>query len=381
MSGVLPAYDSASNPYRKLSALALASPVLLNTILSLATEYMYCHGRAAPELTMQRHDRALGSLREALLAPSPSSDSSLILNESNGESLGPKQSTLAAVLLQIANVVFTGGTGVDVHLACAMHFLQDLDYVDQPVQEFLPRLLIQRFAMLDVTTSILRHRRPYLPLSFWLFIPDGNYDRTEPSFREMTGCPQPVLGFLARLSNLAADLAERKFTEYDVLRKASTLDTDMRLYARSRVTFSSDRPAAARHLDSLSQCFYWSAHLILQRVIYRDSTNSLRVQQTVSEIVKLIKDMPLGCGPDSSLPFPFYLSSREAVTHEHREWVRERNQQLKQVYPGRLRDRVMAVLEEIWVAVDEERGKLTAVNKSIDDTVTDLERRRDFCLF
>ncbi|KAJ9137894.1 hypothetical protein NKR23_g8791 [Pleurostoma richardsiae] len=378
LSGVLPAYDSADNPYRRISKLALASPVLLDTIISLATEYMYCHGHAAPNVVLQRHDKALASLRQALV----SCDNTSAFDDS-GSGLSPKQATLAAVLLQIANLVFIGGSGVDVHLACAMHFLQDLGYIEQPVEGFVARLLVQRFAMLDVTVAILRHRRPHLPVSFWLFLPEDKYDRTIPSFREMTGCPQPVLGFLARLANLAADLRENPGAEgrYDVLRRASTLDTDMRIYARSKVTLRSMRPTKTRHLDNLSQCFYWSAHLILQRLIYRDSPGSWRVQQTVEDLVRLIKSMPPGCGPDSSLPFPFYISSREAVTTDHRAWVRERNNMLKQVYPARIRDSQMALLEDIWRVIDENRLERETWNDNATSVIVTLERSRDFCLF
>jgi hypothetical protein len=68
LSGVIPAYDSAQNPYRRLSKLALSSLVLLNTIISLATEGMYCQGHMSAELTIKRRDLALSSLRESLVA-------------------------------------------------------------------------------------------------------------------------------------------------------------------------------------------------------------------------------------------------------------------------------------------------------------------------
>lgn len=209
----------------------------------------------------------------------------------------------------------------------------------------------------------------------------------------MTGCPQPVLGFLARLANLVVDQTEldrdisnKESDEYmdrqfDILRLSSTLDSDMRIYARSRVTFSSQRPTTLQHLDTLSQCFYWSAHLILQRSVYRDSPTSPRVQQTVANIVRCIKSMPIGCGPDSSLPFPFYLSSREAVTETHREWVRSHNAQLKRLYPARLRDTIMNSLEKVWQAIDEGRRNRDRLNRDVDERIRVLERERDFCLF
>lgn len=397
LAGILPALDSAVNPYRKLSSLALASPVLLDTIISLATEYMYCHGRASPELVMKRHDKAIGSLRTLLAscqtAPAFSgggggggggdvaAGDEQQQQQQQQKNLSPKQATLAAVLLQIANLVFIGGSGIDVHLACAMHFLHDLDYVKRAVHDFIPRLLIQRFAFIDVTTAILRRRRPHLPPNFWLFVPDEHYDRTVPSFREMTGCPQPLLGFFSRVAHLAADLDEGVRNEHAVLRSASTLETDMRIYARSRVTFRTTRPTKSQHLDSLSQCFYWSAHLLLQRQVYRDPANSARVQHTIDDLVMLIKSMPPGCGPDSALPFPFYLSSRDAVTEKHRAWVRQRNIELKHVYPSRTRDSMMASMEQIWAALDDKRLEREALDKDADAVIRRLEQAHDFCLF
>jgi hypothetical protein len=283
--------------------------------------------------------------------------------------------------MQVANVVFTGGSGVEAHLACAMHFMRDLGYIHQRIDGFLPRLLVQRFVMLDVVTSIQRFRRPQLKSDFWFLSPDDQYDRTQPSFREMTGCPQPVLCFFVRISILAADLREDVVDEFEVLTKASTLETDMRIYARSKVTTSTNRPPKASHLDALSQCFYWSAHLLLQRRVYRDATSSLRVQKTVADIVGLIKSMPVGCGPDSSLAFPFYLSSKEAITSEHRDWARQRNEEMKKVYPGRSRDAIMSLLHAMWEAVDIVREREPRMNATIDEILFELESDRELCLF
>lgn len=381
LSGVIPAYDGARNPYRRLSGLALASPVLLNTIISLATEYMYYHGHMAPEMAMLRHQRALASLREALVSGNTERELGINATDTQGTTLSSKQATLAAVLLQIANVVFIGGVGVDAHLSCASHFLLDLDYIDHAIGDFIPRLLVQRFAMIDVVTSILRRRRPHLPLSCWIFQPNAKYDRAEPSFREMTGCPQPILGFLARISHLAVHIAEENADTNTVLLKAFDVETELRVYATSRIKTTSTRTTLDKYLDILSQCFYWSAHLVLQRAVYRDVISSLRVQQTVSILVILIKSMPVGCGPDSSLPFPFYLSSREAIHDTHREWVRSRNQQMKQVYPGRARDGLMKLLESIWTLIDDGNGNGNDNSETVEEAVLQLEIFNDVCIF
>jgi hypothetical protein len=232
-----------------------SSPVLLDTIIPIATKYKYCHGHISPELVAMRHEKALHSLRHALRI---SLCHHLVLESLS--SLGSAQVTLAARLLQISNTVFSGGHGVDTHITCSAYLLREQSYIDTPINEILPRLLMRRFATLDVMTAIRHRRRSHFPLTFWLFVPEEAYDRTSPSFREMTGCPQPLLGFFAWLSHPAADPMDSATgdhdAEYAVLRKASTLETDKRIYARSRMTFTRPRHPPTRHLDTLKQCYY-----------------------------------------------------------------------------------------------------------------------------
>jgi hypothetical protein len=95
----------------------------------------------------------------------------------------------------------------------------------------------------------------------------------------------------------------------------------------------------------------------------------------------LIKSMPLGCGPDSSLAFPFYVSSREAITEEHQNWVRQRNQELKLVYPGRTRDTLMMTLEQIWAVTANIKTDSCKSRSELDTVIEGLELSRDFCLF
>lgn len=397
LSGVLPAYDSAcNNPYRQMSYLALSSPMLMNTIISLSTEYMYNQHRMTTEVTLVRRGKALASLREALqnaFSHNTTDMQQRHLRDMYGE-VSETQAILAAVLLQITNVMLTGGSGsgVDAHLAYAMHLLKSLSYLDGPVQEFLPRLLVQRFAMIDVSIAIYRYTRPKLPLSFWLFTPDEGQDRVHPSFREMTGCPQPLLGILARIAHLAADrddhrrnsgTDDKSFEPVDnddafiISMHSSTLETDLRIYGRAHASVSNTRTSSVRYLDMLGECFYWSAHLLLQRLVYEDETNSMRVQAAVANIARCIKRLPVGCGPDSSIQFPFYVSSREAVTESHRMWVREYNAALKAKYPSRLRDATIASLDELWKVADEDRELREELHKRRNDSVRDLEQDKD----
>jgi hypothetical protein len=372
LSSRMTAKDSDSNPYRRLALLAGSSPVLLHTLIALATEYMYLHGRVAPEVVFKRQQKAMRLLREAL-EPSHSA----IVAQTTAE-LNEDESVLAAVLMQITNAVFTGGPGVEAHLRSARYFMERLGYFKKPQDDFFPRMMVQRFAILDVTVALLRHRRPYSPPDFWFFNADDHYDRTHPSFRDMTGCTQPVLVFLARISFLAADLDEEGIDEADILDEGLMLEMEMRTYAHLRSQERGNRREP--HLESLNQCFYWATHLVLQRSIFRDSPYSRRVQHTVSIMCNLIKSMPLGCGPDTSLPFPFYIAARESISTEQREWARKRNREIKRIYPGHCRTTLMVLLEEIWAAMDDNMRTTPPQEVDTDEITSGLERTREFCI-
>lgn len=74
-----------------------------------------------------------------------------------------KEITLAAILLQIANAVFAGGSGVDVLLECAMHLIREDKITAETSRNRLSRLPLQRFAAFDINAAVLRYRRPHLP--------------------------------------------------------------------------------------------------------------------------------------------------------------------------------------------------------------------------
>lgn len=397
LSGVLPAYDAACrNPYRQLSFLALSSPLLMKTIVSLSTEYMYEQRRTTPEVTLARKNKALAllhtSLQRALSLSTTDAQKEQLCDRFG--TISETQAILAAVLLQITNAMLVRGSGVEAHLAYAMHLLQALGYLEAPVQALLPRLLVQRFAIIDVIISIYRHTRPRLPLSFWLFVPDEGQDRSHPSFREMTGCPQPLLGLFARIAHLAADheALRQKAAEADspfdaidndgafnIALHASVLETDLRVFGRGHATVgSSKRSSGVRYLDVLGEAFYWSAHLALQREAQRDATHSLRVQAAVANIVRCIRRLPVGCGPDLSVTFPFYVSSREALTHSHRAWVRTYSAALKARYPTQLQDAMISSLEEIWAVTDKDRPLREDLIRQNDEAVRATEQSSSF---
>ncbi|KAI9736227.1 MAG: hypothetical protein M1834_001113 [Cirrosporium novae-zelandiae] len=403
VSACIPALDGAQNPYRKLSTMALASPVLLKTIISVATAHMLIQGRSNAELVFARQSRALRSLQEALSALETRDDSresshtTDVTQLTKTASLSAKEEALATILLQITNVVMTGSTEVEAHLKCAFHFLEELDYVYKPLHGFTSRVLVQRFAMIDVVTSILRHQRPYAPPDFWMHSIHENLDHTEPSFREMTGCPQAVLSFLARISNLACEMIENEDQSAYTLARAFTLETELRVWGSSRFPIrtmteiqkasipsdggdSNESDLSRLYLNVLSECFYWTAHLLLQRRVFRDATDSIRVQQIAKTIFRLIDSIPVGSGPDSSLPLPLYMSAREAITPEDRSWVRRIHTAMKDVHRDVSRDHMMNITEEIWRWTDNRRQ--VGVEKDINENfIRTLEQKSRHFMF
>jgi len=371
LSSIVSSAGSPSSRYQTLAALATASPLLLDTIMSLAVNYPNPQCQHQPTSSSACHLEFVTSLREAL---STASSPSQPRNEYN-ENIA----VLATTLIQIANIIFVGGSGTETHFVHALKILRDLEYINHRPDDALLRLLIQKYAMLDVTRAILQRRRPLISQEFWLFADDDAEDGAETSFHAVTGCPLPLLGIFSRLALLAADLNDGRATEFEVLTKTWPVEMDLYLFGQFLRAHKSSK-TESNHLTSVGLCFYWSAHLVLQRAVYRDSTSSPRVQHTVSELVQAIRRVPVGCGPDSFLLFPFYMSSREAIAPEHRNWVRERNRQTKEIYPSPQQDALVALLEEIWTTIDAGREHADHLNQQWYDNVKEIETKRDLCL-
>lgn len=369
------AYDGNKNPYRKLALLSLSHPVLLHGILSVSTGHMHNYGQSDDGLLSSRQSRALTSLQAALNTFQMTSDGSGnaaasdsdLLSRSAGifSILSPREVALAAIMMQTSSVLMTGIGSVEVHMKCALHFIRDLDYMARPASSVFMRLLVQRFAMVDVVLAHLRFRRPLAPLDFFMYQSNEQLDHAEPAFREMQGCPQRVLCFLAHIAFLSADLVEGRSPPAKVQAEAYSLETTMRLWghrfheAMNCKDDSGPSPAQQgqgensatsqlAYLDAVCECFYWSAHLLLMRRVFLDSTNATRVQLVRRHLFQLMDSLPMGCGPDSSLPFPFYMAAREAVTDEDRDWVRRKHVAWMDTYRDRSREYMMASVEKIW---------------------------------
>lgn len=375
MCSCIPAYDSDQNPWRKLALVSLSYPVLLHGILAVSTSHMYNYGRSNESLVSSRQSRALRSLRAALDAlqrvkddSSSGNDAGSLLNGGGVFSvLNAKEVALAAITTQTSSVLMGGIGNVEVHMKCALHFIQDLGYLYRPVNSIFARLLTQRFAMVDVVLAHLRFRQPLAPLDFFMYRENEQLDTTNPSFLEMHGCHQRVLCFLAKIAVLSASLVSGACSQVQVQAQAYSLETEMRVwgqnYHNAMMSASIDesssphRPLRPQHssssnprddLDTVGECYYWSAHLLLLRRVFMDPTQSSRVQLIRKHLFRLMDRLAPGCGADSSLPFPFYMAAREATTLEERDWVRRKHTAMMEVYRDRSREYIMASTERIW---------------------------------
>ncbi|EWG45870.1 hypothetical protein FVEG_15873 [Fusarium verticillioides 7600] len=347
----IPALDSPGNPFRELCRISISYPLLLHTFLASVTSFEIVaeYGTISPtfntteelSLSIENHAFSVLSLREV---------------------------TLAAYLIHIASEVMTGSLTTDTHLRNAFKLVVELRYIDKMPDGFYSRFLVQRFAMIDIIMSLLRRRKPLAPESFILYQQHEEADVPGPSFRELTGCPQPVLSFLANISILATDVE----LENDVrLAQAYQLETTMRdwgsrkypmplnIAARSNSPLSVP-PSQDDHLSTLNACFYWMAHLLLARRVFMDPTASSRVQLYRKHLFSLIDRLPPGCGPDSSLPIPFYMAAREAIVPLDREWVRQKHDEMIIIYPDRSRELMMSLTEDIWSLSDREYHDLVS---------------------
>ncbi|KAL2443996.1 hypothetical protein ABEF95_014612 [Exophiala dermatitidis] len=120
VSSFIPAYDGQENPYRKLCVVTLSYPVLLQTVISIATEHMFNFGRSNADLVASRQFRALKSL-QAVISDLCTAKPKLTLDRSGlGLPTGgacsilcSKEVALATILMQIVSVVVTGNNSAE----------------------------------------------------------------------------------------------------------------------------------------------------------------------------------------------------------------------------------------------------------------------------
>ncbi|THC97513.1 hypothetical protein EYZ11_002993 [Aspergillus tanneri] len=380
VSSNVPALDCPENPYRQLSITALTAPILLETIICIAAEHMLNFGLGSEPAAAERQQRMLRSIRQGLQMIEMSSHARWHDHR--------HEACLAAVVLQGIVVAQRPDGVLEPHVKCASYLMHTLGCFQEIPSTPLARLTTQRFAMVDLMLAISRQRRPYAPRSFILYQPDADrWDQTEPSFHKMTGCPQPLMCFLLRIAHLACDVDEclrDDVPEHEVLSRAFELESELcawGLQYTGAIADGSSRPL----LDILTECFYWTAHLLLARRVFRDATRSPRIQHLAQTCFRLMDHLPTGCGPDSSLPQPFYLAAREAVRVEDRDWVRRKHEAMTAYYREQQRNSAMELTEKIWARSDGLRGVEVETNgmaQSIEDRfVKELDRESSLFIF
>ena len=348
---ILPGWSGVRNGYRQLAALSLSSPTLLDTIVSVSTIYMHLRGIVPRSLALRRQSHALASLRRSVTALA-----SRTSEVADAEASCLKRDVLATILLQITVEIANGTSFIQTHITHALTLFRELGYERARPTSPVGHVLLQRITFIDTLSAIFWRRRPLLPLSFWFLNqpedlqPDGQV----PSFQETTGCPLPIIAVLSRISHLAADYSEGLSTEA-VMTRAYAIEGDLAFFARTSSSSHSVYEADdARHLDTVGQCYYWSAAILLQRTIFLDAHDSHRVQFCLARLLDLIEALPIGCGPDSQLSLPLYAAALAAGDEEQREAIRRKNERLSEAYPMKSRSALSAVFEGMWGAMDRQ---------------------------
>ncbi|KAJ5653111.1 hypothetical protein N7490_000114 [Penicillium lividum] len=380
VSSNVPALDGPDNPYRHLSFIALSSPILRETIICIATEHMLNFGMGSVSNAAQRQRRMLRTIGQNLqLITHPGACSNRDIASSRTNMID-YEALLTAVVLQGVVIAQSEDGVLEPHVRCASFLMETLDYFHNVPRSALMRMTVQRFAMVDLMLAFSRQRRPYAPRDFVLHRPDTErWDQSEPSFHKMTGCLQPLMCFLVQIAHLACDVEQRQENEMPVdhlLAQANWLESDLQLWG-ARYTDSMDG-CARPPLDILTECFYWTAHLLLARRVFRNPTRSSRVQHLTHICFRLMDQLSTGCGPDSSLPQPFYLAAREAVTPEDRMWVRQKHFSMTAYYREQQRNMAMRLTDRVWEITDQ--------TESMDLSISDADKQiktldEESCLF
>ncbi|KAF4451012.1 hypothetical protein F53441_5959 [Fusarium austroafricanum] len=368
------AYDSDQNPYRKLALMALSYPVLLHGILSVSTAHMEMFGKSSRCTLYSRQSQALRSLRAALKSlhlqeNQNTNQSDRPLNQDGIFLLhSPEEITLAAIVMQTSSVLMVGLSNIETHMTYALYLIQHLGHLTQPPRSAFLKTLIYRFAMVDVVLAFIQSRHPLPSPGFFMYQANNDQfdDDEEPSFREMHGCHQQVLSFLAQIAILGADLAKPGSSVSEIQAKGYDLETEMRLWGRIYYggmaaepnplirSPSEQRFNSRADLEVVCECFYWTAHILLLRRVFADDTSSTRVQLIRKHLFRLMDSLVSGCGPDSSLPFPFYIAACEATATCDQNWVRKKHAEMLAAYRDPAREALMTSVERIWAKSEAE---------------------------
>lgn len=327
----------------------------MNTIIAVSTRYMIQRGGAPLTLALSRQVRALKTLRSSL---DPLFQESHISDKSCWsvtKTWGPtaRLEILAAIALQFTVEMLIGGGEVKTHLNTAVNLLEQLESTVQGHDSFIERTLAYRIAFVDVTSSFFWCRRPLLPLSFWIYNTDDGCDTSNPSIREMTGCPYWVFRCLAETSHLVFDAHKDSADRQAIIAKAYRIEEDLRNYLPTLFEPHSTTDVQTQiHLETLGRCYCWAALLLLQRRVFYDARSSSRVQFAVDKLIDLMESMPPKCGPDSSLPFALYVTAHEAIRRDQRDRILGKGRLLAELYPSKTREMINDSFRALWAYMD-----------------------------
>lgn len=345
---IIPAWAGARNGYKQVATLALSSPVLLDTLISVSTIYMHLRGIVPQSVALHRQSQALASLRRNI---------SMLTSSEGGVSQDAaclKRDLLATILLQITVEMANGTSTIRTHLSYALRLFQELGYERSKPTSSIGVVLVQRITCIDVFSSIFWHRRPLIPSDFWFFNHEEyKIDETTPSFQETTGCPLWVVFIMSRISHLVADIQDGAIGDDIAFPRAMELESSLTELALFHFgTRSNPRWTGSKLLHTVCECYYWSAVIILQRRVFKDPRTSQRVQFCLIKLIDLLESLPLGCGPDSQLSLPLYIAAHVAMTSEHRCRLRAKSSHLSQIYPLKTRTVLTDAFEHIWAVAD-----------------------------
>lgn len=333
--------------------------MLLDTIVSIASTYMHLRHIAPRSAALSSQSRALASLRTSI---------DCLANQEGNKSLAEitclKREVLAAILLQITVEIHNGTGGVQSHIAYAASLFRELGYKDHRPTTPIGLILIHRMTIIDVLSSVFWRRRTLLSPEFWFIDQEEEYrmGNSTPRFQDTTGCPFWVVRILARISNLIVDIEYDEWGGQNVTR---AFEVESGLTAGARQHMGGPAPTSTddvTHVDIVGRCYYWSAVILLQRRVFLDTRDSLRVQMSLTALIGLLAALPIGCGPDSALSLPLYTAGLAAIKPDHRALIKEKSQKLDEYYPSQTRTALTAAFGCMWAAADAEVA--LAVNQS-----------------
>jgi len=367
---IIPAVGTGlRNGYKQVAQLALSSPVLLDTLVSVSTTYMHLRGIVPQSSALRRQSQALASLRRSISTLSNAGD---IVPP---DTACLQRDLLATILLQVTVEMANGTSVIQTHLPYAISLFKSLGYDKYRPTSSVGIVLVQRMCYIDVLSSVFWRRRPLLPLDFWL-LQEEEYqvDETTPSFQETTGCSLWTMSILANVSHLVADMEDGVGDDFilpQAMRLESKLTESAKRYFDSEMDPQSNQEDSSRHLGVVCESYYWSAVILLQRRLCNDSRDSRRVQFCLGNLIRLLESLPLGCGPDTQISLPLYVAAQVAIKQEHRDRLRAKSTDLSGIYPLKTRTALVAAFEVMWAACDSQAIDNLAGNARDSDPMKD----------